>query len=269
MQQSTSIQFREVPSHAVKMNGQQDWTTASQNNYGGPFTTEQAEDVKTVLRILVVISVITMPGLPFTAHSESAPAFEECFGSTIPNSIPKVLHNVFRPSSFIMYSIPLHELLIYPCLRNRGPSILQSAGIGAAALIASSLYGTTAEAMQLIGHNECMFMESDHNASNIGILIGIPFNCILGFTAVVLTRSSLEFVCAQTPHNMKGLLIGLLFTLYVVTGTLVFSAWSKIWFAILGTSTCGIWFYLSTLVLAVVSSALLGLVIRWYKARER
>ena len=102
---------------------------------------------------------------------------------------------------------------------------------------ASSLYGTTAEAMQLIGHNECMFMESDHNASNIGILIGIPFNCILGFTAVVLTRSSLEFVCAQTPHNMKGLLIGLLFTLYVVTGTLVFSAWSKIWLAILGTST--------------------------------
>ncbi|CAI8054499.1 hypothetical protein GBAR_LOCUS29738, partial [Geodia barretti] len=29
-----------------------------------------------------------------------------------------------------MFSIPLYELLIYPCLRNRGPSILQSAGIG-------------------------------------------------------------------------------------------------------------------------------------------
>ena len=89
--------------------------------------------LKLFLRVLVVICVITLPGLTSTAHSESAPAFEERFGATIQNGnacIPKVLHNI-------------------------------------------------------------------------------------------------------------------------------------------GTSTCGIWFYLSTLVLAVVSSALLGLVIRWYKARER
>ena len=56
---------------------------------------------------------------------------------------------------------------------------------------------------------------------------------------------------------------------FVVLGTVLFLVWSNKWLAILGTSTCGIWFYLTTLVLAVVSSALLGLVIRWYKARER
>ena len=32
MQQSTSIQFREVPLHTVKMNSQQEWIMASQNN---------------------------------------------------------------------------------------------------------------------------------------------------------------------------------------------------------------------------------------------
>ena len=71
---------------------------------------------------------------------------------------------------------------------------------------------------------------------------------------------------------MNGLLIGLsytILTLFLVPGGLIVEAWRNKWFAILGTSTCGIWFYLSTLVLAVVSSALLGLVIRWYKARER
>ena len=37
----------------------------------------------------------------------------------------------------------------------------------------------------------------------------------------------------------------------------------------LDNSRYGIWFYLTTLVLGVVSSVLLVCVIRWYKARER
>ena len=154
-------------------------------------------------------------------------------------------------------------------------SILQSAGIGAAALIASSLYGMVTEAILQIltkGNTECMFAKISYNGTNIGQIIGIPYNFILGFTAIVLPKSSMEFICAQAPYNMKGLLIGLSYTtliFFTVLGTLLYLAWRNPWFAILHTSTCGIWFYLTTLVLAVVSSALLGLVIRWYKARER
>ena len=71
---------------------------------------------------------------------------------------------------------------------------------------------------------------------------------------------------------MNGLLLGFFFTLqtmFITLGNLLYKAWKDKWFDILGTRKCGIWFYLTTLVLAVVSSALLGLVIRWYKARER
>ena len=73
-------------------------------------------------------------------------------------------------------------------------------------------------------------------------------------------KSSIEFICAQAPYNMTGILKG-----PFLTATYLFFSLATI----LHTSTCGIWSYLSTLVLAVVSSALLGLVIRWYKARER
>ena len=89
---------------------------------------------------------------------------------------------------------------------------------------------------------------------------------------MILQKSILEFICAQAPYNMKGLLIGFLITIqtmFTTVGGVIYLAWSNNWFAILDTSTCGIWFYLTTLVLAVVSSALLGLVIRLYKARER
>ena len=246
------------------------------SKYGGPFTTEQVEDVKTFWRVLLVILIISMSGVVLTAQVGSAPALEESFGSipSISNCIHKVSRDIFKPSVTIMYSIPLYELLIYPCLRNRGPSILQSAGIGAAALIASSLYGTLAQTIrQMLGNGniECMFTQNSRE-SYTDPIVGIPFNFILGFTTIVLQKSSLEFVCAQAPYNMKGLLIGLYFTILMVSffiGTLLCLAWSNNWFAILDISTCGIWFYLTTLVLAVVSSALLGLVIRWYKARER
>ena len=71
---------------------------------------------------------------------------------------------------------------------------------------------------------------------------------------------------------MNGILVGLslaIMYLFVTLKAPLPLVWSKNWFAKLDTSTCGIWFYLTTLVLAVVSSALMGLVTRWYKARER
>ena len=236
------------------------------SKYGGPFTTEQVEDVKTFWRVLVVLLVISISAVSLAAQGESEPA---SWVSLQPKTDCIHTHSqtTFETFPNLMILIPLYELLIYPCLRNRGPSILQSAGIGAAALIVSSVYGIITETA--ISNNttkECMLPQ---NASDA---VYIPFNLIVDFTTIVLPKSSIVFVCAQAPYNVRGFLIGLFFTLitfFTAIGTLVNFTWSSNWFDILDTSTCGIWFYLTTLVLAVVSSALLGLVIRWYKARER
>ena len=246
------------------------------SKYGGPFTTEQVEDVKTFWRILPVILVFSIFGVLLTAMVGSAPAMEESFGSvwSESNCVHKITQNIFKPSFTLMCSIPLYELLIYPCLKNRGISILKSAGIGAAAIIVSSIYGMMAQIVRHILTNdatECMFTQNSHKGT-IHMFIGIPFKLLLGFMTLVLPKTSIEFVCAQAPYNMKGLLIGLFFTVLMVSfciGTLLCLGWSDKWLDILRTSTCGIWFYLTTLVLAVVSSALLVFVIRWYKARER
>ena len=245
------------------------------SKYGGPFTTEQVEDVKTFWRVITVIVVIGMSGLQITAQIQSVTNLEQSFGSLQPAEnvcLQKVTSHIFWPSFTIVLSLPLYELFIYPCLRNRGPSILQSAGIGAAALIASSLYGIVVETIPINSNTECVFAKSSNTSSNLGQMVAIPYNFILGFAAIVLPKSSTEFICAQAPYNMKGLLIGIFYTIlifFIFLGTLLNLAWSNNWFAILDTSTCGVWFYLTTLVLAVVSSALLCLVIRWYKARER
>ena len=243
------------------------------SKYGGPFTTEQVEDVKTFWRILLVIVVLS------SLHVSLMPVYESAFvrkGGIESESkwIKSVVYIIISPTLTIIYFIPLYELLVYPCLKNRSPSILQSAGIGAAALVCLSIFGITAEITKYYTStkSDSMFSWKDPDINTVYFFIGIPFNCALGYTAVILKKSILEFICAQAPYNMKGLLIGFLFTIqtmFIIVGDVIYMAWSNNWFAILDTSTCGIWFYLTTLVLAVVSSALLGLVIRWYKARER
>ena len=240
------------------------------SKYGGPFTTEQVEDVKTFWRMLVVILVLSTFALSFIVQMESVTAMEKTLSKS--SCIEAVVKATSATSFSIAYLIPLHELLVYPCLRNRGPSILQSAGIGAAALVFSSLYGLMTEtAIESFNNStsECMF--TYHNESKLEIA-SIPFNILLGFTALMLYKSSIEFVCAQAPYNMQGILIGLYFnfeTVFFTLGAILYEVWKNNWMPILDISTCGIWFYLTALVLAVVSSALLGLVIRWYKARER
>ena len=235
------------------------------SKYGGPFTTEQVEDVKTFWRVLLVLLVIVISAIPLAAEYVAVIDMDENFSSfkSETNCVQNVLQAILTPGFHITYSIPLYELLIYPCLRNRGPNILQSAGIGAAALIVTSLYGIVVESTRNTLANQCSFTQYTET------FIDIPYNFMLGFTAIVLPKSSIEFVCAQAPYNMIGVLIGLLLTfltLFITIGALLFEVFKQNWFH---SSTCGIWFYLTTLVLAVMSSALLGLVIRWYKARER
>ena len=235
------------------------------SKYGGPFTTEQVEDVKTFWRVLVVILVISLLFAPLIANLAST--YKNSSSMQI-NCIMQVSHSAITSYTSVVISIPLYELLIYPCLRS--PTIIKTIGIGTAAVITSSLYGTIAESVRYTTTNctsDCNFMQKDNS-----LTIEIPFNILLGLTDVLLHKCYLEFICAQAPYNMNGLLTGIFFSLYTlcsILGILLLEAWNNNLLDILDTCRCGIWLYLTTLVLAVMSSALLGLVIRWYKARER
>ena len=240
------------------------------SKYGGPFTTEQVEDVKTFWRIVLVILVISMIYIPIFGNFESALTLEKDHGYNT-RCVQTTSYNTFKPTSIIAYTIPLYELLVYPCLRNRGPTILQSAGVGAGAVVLTSLVGITAESIKQIrtnGTNECKFSKDVHSKDEVDLFLSISFNLILGIATVVSSKAPIVFVCAQAPYNMNGLLIGLLLTfmtLFGGIGSLILS-WRK---RLHHTTSCGIWFYLITLSFAAASFALLCLVGRWYKPRER
>ena len=245
------------------------------SKYGGPFTTEQVEDVKTFWRILLVVLVISMLYIPLLAVSTQS-LKQQFHPNSHSQCIQHVSNGAYTPYSFIAYTIPLYELLVYPCLRNRGPTILQSAGVGAGAMVLTSFYGMMVETFQEMTNSstECMFAQNKPSTTTAvrGLYISAPFNLILGLTIALLYKSSIEFVCAQAPYNMNGLLIGLSVMLRMLSnaiGGIFRIVWKQGWFEAIQTSKCGIWFYLTMLLTSLAISVLLLLVVRWYKARER
>ena len=171
--------------------------------YGGPFTTEQVEDVKTFWRVPVIILVITPFNVPLAPLREPTATLEKNFAPFRAQTrcVEAVTSSTYTPYAFITYAIPLYELLIYLCLKNSGSSILTTAGIGAAVAVSSSVFGMMADtARQVTSNNntvECMFTTHQYLETD-GInhfLVGIPFNFLLEFTLIVLYASNLQFVC--------------------------------------------------------------------------
>ena len=90
------------------------------SKYGGPFTTEQVEDVKTILRLLVVSSPLFIVFLSLTFRIDGL----------LPN-ISK--HSFTSVANFFVHSTAMHailttfafEFLVYPLAKNKLPSILK------------------------------------------------------------------------------------------------------------------------------------------------
>ena len=90
-------------------------------------------------------------------------------------------------------------------------------------------------------------------------------------------RPGFEFFYAQSPYTMRGMMIGLFFFVlgfssFLATAVLyIFS--QKQWMGELdiknSNESCGFWYYLIFLIVAVVTSFLYVCIARWYKNRER
>ena len=78
-----------------------------------------------------------------------------------------------------------------------------------------------------------------------------------------------EFICSQSPHSMKGLLIGMLYAfrgLYQLVAALLvlpFAAFP------IQTISCGFWYYLMNIVIGVVALLVYVCVAKRYRYRER
>ena len=258
--------------------------------FGGPFTTEQVEDVKTFLRIVVVLitigSVFVM-GIP-ASHIAMYVLGVHFGNSELSNSWMWKLVNcsLLRNLTSIVF-LPIYMWITFSLLQNRVPRIFYRLGCGILIYFIGVL---SVFVIDIVGHaqlhykSECIFNltynHSTHqfNIPHLGMhwAVYIPSNILIGIGPQLVTVTIFEFISAQSPHSMKGLLLG---TYYAIEGfyrfissvMLVPVSVNSIWENELYPPNTGCLFgyLLSTCTIGLVGFVLYLLAAKWYVYRQR
>ena len=270
----------------------------AKDKYGGPYTTEQVEDVKVFYGILKVLFSLG-PFFPlefaadatlyqFTQHGSIFNFTHSNFSNIVVyNSEPaKVLliQNGLLSPLLTIICIPLYLFLLRPFLLNYVPGMLKRIGIGATmtvlSLICTVAIGAWSHTRYYVG---CMF---DPNSVYLTLndtfdppsLAGPFYNTsLVAIQHVLVSLSNMliyialyEFICSQSPHSMKGLLIGLSYAikgLFQIIAALLALPFTR---AMDNTHmSCGVSYYIMNAGVGVVSVLVYVWVSRKYKYRER
>ena len=162
-----------------------------ESKYGGPFSHEQIEDVKVLFKITKLMLLLT--GLFICLN-----AFDTHFKISQNQELTLIFRGI--RNVVVLISLPLHELLIYPCFKARYPGALTRTSIGA---VLSLLVIIASLLIDALGHIASGAGPYTLPWLNMLLMLGE----ILGY--LILTTSLLEFVVAQSPQSMTGLLIGI------------------------------------------------------------
>ena len=248
----------------------------AKTKYGGPFSTQQVEDVKTFYRMLTVL-VSLLGIITATSASSNTMGLLANHMSIEPKNLAfclldSVLDNL--PLIFPVLAVPFFHFFVNPFIQNCWPASLKRVGIGALFYMAAILCAFT---LDTIGHTykpgiPCLFSK-DSKSGHIPLdyrLIVLP-SVLSGLALPISDIAVYEFICAQTPHQMKGLFIGIY---YCVLGlgfalgfvlVLPFSLHSSTHWPV----SCGFWYYLMNALLLLVGFIVFCFTAKCYKQRTR
>ena len=161
--------------------------------YGGPFSEEQVEDVKTIMRLTpLLISVVGLFCAEETRWNsfsslDKGMQFISCF--ILNNSLEFIV---------VLVILLLHQLIIHSCFNKWIPRMLRRIGLGLVFAFSIPLYYVL------------MLACKDHFQLNTNSYPAIIVPQILvGMSFALIFPTSLEFTIAQSPHDMRGFMIGL------------------------------------------------------------
>ena len=175
--------------------------------------------------------------------------------------------------------IPIFELIIYPLFRNYVPKMTVRIGLGMLLMMIGHL---SLFAVDYIGHDQasaryngtCFFLKGSRDLEfNPYYLVPIIAGMSIG--ELLIFVSALEFICAQSPYSMRGLIIGIfyfilgLFSLFVALVILLFALPFKYISSTNLVLSCGNSYSLGVLVIGAFGLVLYVFITKWYKNRQR
>ena len=229
------------------------------SKYGGPFTTEQVEDVKTILNLLVVSSPLFIVSLSLNFRIVGLNSI----------NISEMDSSTSKIAPFFAHSVAMHailttfafEFLVCPLAKNKLPSILKRITVVPLIFTLISLV--------------CFFLKlasylSYSSDSTTALIVNVFHNVMSGILSQVLLTAVLEFMCAQSPYHMRGLLVSFVVPLTVtsfIVGTRVGLALKR---NVCSTHVqCSLISFSVKTVTCFIGFLLFCVVARWYKMRVR
>ena len=262
------------------------------SKYGGPFTTEQVENVKAFFGISFILlslgpfftaDIAASAILPILRNHMMA-SFLESF-----NLGTEIAYSMFGNGGtlypiFIVILIPIFLKLIYPLFQKYIPNILKRIGIGLCLITLSLICSLLVDS---IGHalpngqkatsifNPFPNYYFDFQTGFVDCSLQFnPYylviqNLLLAVAYILIYGGVFEFICAQSPHSMKGFLIGVffavkgLFQLIGVLGILLpFSFWQD-W------NRVGLVYFLVNILISIAGVVAFLITARRYQYRKR
>ena len=242
--------------------------------YGGPFTTEQVEDVKTLLNIIKVLlclgPVFFLEHCTINRHYKNHQLLSS-------NIVKEQLLNGVLSTVLAVIFVPL----IMKCFTGRYfPSMFKRIGFSIACLllmfsiyILYNMLSTDDFINSGISSVDChdnATAKSYENISSSTLSILLSENVIYFICRLFLNISVWEFICCQSPQCMKGLLFGLLYAIRAYNQLLANSTiliFNK--FLHEGSDTCNSHFYMLNIGIAVLLLLIFPAVSYKYKYRKR
>ena len=270
----------------------------AKERYGGPFTTEQVEDVKTFLKVLLVLVfigpafVLEVPTslfvtIMFGVHTGeySAIMHQACTGEFVlleEGSVNNLVAVILLPLIMWVTFFTLQRRVVKIFSRLRFAVVVYLLGV--ASMLCIDLAGHIAVRENTTGNSSsmCMFVVEHRFEQPLlrlhwAVLL-IP-GVLLGIGPPLVIATTFEFISAQSPSSMKGLLVGVFFTIramfQLISGVaLVPFAYRSLWnrqhmIEHPPVTNCGFGYLLFTCVVALIGLVLLSVVAKRYKYRER
>ena len=271
----------------------------AKERYGGPFTTEQVEDVKTFLRILALILTLGpllimdiptsyMGFVIFGQHTGYLADYRHrCSIWAILESgaLRYITGTLFLPC-YILFHFSVLEQRIKMFTRLWVGLFLYFLGL--LSMLTIDLAGHLRSVSDQGTGSHCVFTYVRVNGTSYTLLypvlemhwaVLIPPNILLGIGPPIVMTTVLEFISAQSPQSMKGLLIGVFFSIkgiFQLLSTLslfLFSA-NGIWAGGHAkehppVTNCGFSYFLFVCVAAMIGLILFSVVAKRYKYRQR
>lgn len=249
----------------------------AKERFGGPLTTDEVESVKTFGRIMFIF--LSLFGFLLIDNTSVLIDMYDNIEGTSSKCI--VVNNFTAMFMVVVVGVPVYKLLLTPFLHKYLPNMIKRMGLGLAAIFLS-LTAQTIYAFYLnkatgdSGYIDICGMNSTststawyYNITDYDPPLMLVSKSVLlvpqllnGLGLLLTFLTVLEFILAQAPRNMQGLLVGLWYALQAINAL---SSTIKT----IGGSGCSYISYAVKAGLVLLSIICYLLAASWYKGRVR